>query len=310
MDDEDVVGIVAEAAGRCARGARVQTLAGRQGLLVCRVTLADGASYVFKAVRECGRPELALTALVARIAPEAAPATLAFEADEARGHYWLVTEDLGPRRLADAPDVAGYLAAAQRLAALQVATMTETAALVAAGVPEVGERAWEDTALRALACVNAQPGGVLGHFRDEIEAVVWSVTDAARCASALPAALVHGDLHAGNIALTDEGAVRLLDWGSAYVGPAFLGIEELLLPAARHLRSAGDLARVRAAYCRAWTPVLGKLGPFEQAAAACRVLAQLALLDESLRRPAHYDAFASAAIAGRLVEVWRQWRKG
>lgn len=316
MEDAEVIGCVAEAVGaaRCAcQTARVIPLSGKQGLLICRVSLADGKSYVFKAVKEAGQREVSITALLSDSAPGIAPHVFRAERDGKRGLYWLVCEDVGPRRLADGPTIDGYIAAGRALARLQIASLEFLPPLAALDVPSVDTARWEEIGLRALEAAESRRCEV-DIDSSGLEEVVWAVTAMAADAFACPPALVHGDLHAGNVAIcadwTGEAAtVRLLDWGSAYVGAAFLGLEELLWPAARHLRLPDQRGRVRSAYLREWAPLLGKPGPLERAVSACAALVRLELLNEALRRPHLYDVFAPAAIQRRLSEAFEAWQR-
>jgi len=329
VDDEEIAACMAAALGRSPEGIQIEPLGGKQGLLVCRVRVPGAGSYVFKAVRESGRRELALTALLARRAPGTVPPVLAYEEDTRRGFYWLVTQDMGARRLADAPDVEGYVAAAQTLAQVQMAVLDETETFRAMGVPFVGAAEWEEIALKTLEAAQEGNSSLLRGSLSELERVIWATGDVARGTVSLPMALVHGDLHGGNIALLDEDnsglriadcrlkhpesriqnpespKVCLLDWGSAYVGATLLALEELLWPAARYLRSMEEVHRVRAAYFRTMAPLLGKPGRLERAFAACQTLVRLELLCESLRRNETPDEFAAAAALRKLLDAWR-----
>lgn len=317
MEDREVIECVAAAAGvpsGAAAGARVSSLGGKQGLLVCRVELGCGQSFVFKVVKESARREVALAELLSRIVPDAVPRVVAAEQDCKRGLYWLVCEDVGTRRLADEPLVEWHVATAVTLARLQLASIDHLSAICEAGAPVVDCARWEEIGLRLLEALDDSENAA-GSDKAAVEDVIWSVTSMASDASACPLALVHGDLHAGNVALRapdyESGAssVRLLDWGSAYVGAAFLGLEELLWPAARFLRTPDQWGRVRAAYLREWARLLGKPGPLEKAVAACAALVRLELLDEAVRRPHQFDAFAAASIQRRLIEAFEAWRR-
>jgi aminoglycoside phosphotransferase (APT) family kinase protein len=309
VDDEEIAACVAEAVGGAPHGASVHVLSGKQGLIVARVNLPLAGSFVFKAVKESSRRELALTEFVSRFAPAASPRVLAVRDDVRRALYWLVMEDVGDRRLADAPTVEAYAEAARSLANLQLVSLDTLADLHAMGVPVVDPGIWEEIALRTLDRAATCGSAVVRSEMPYLEAAAWDVTDVAADTLTVPLALVHGDIHAGNIVLSADGAcVKILDWGSAYVGAAFLGLEELLWPAARHLGAHTDVGPVRAAYLRAWEPLLGRPGHLERAVAACRVLVRLELVDEALRRPAHYDEFAVATTVQRLAEAWRTWK--
>jgi hypothetical protein len=316
VEDAEIIDCVAEAVGaaKCAHeAARVIPLSGKQGLLVCRVVLANGKSFVFKAVKEAGQREVSVAALLSEKAPGIAPRVYKAEQDAKRGLYWLVCEDVGPRRLADSPSIEGYVAAGRALARLQIASLDFLPCLAPAGASAVDTARWEEIGLGTLETAESRRQEV-DVDSPALEEVVWSVSLLATDACACPPALVHGDLHAGNVAICSEWCdetttVRLLDWGSAYVGAAFLGLEELLWPATRHLRLTDQRGRVRAAYLREWAPLLGKPGPLERAIAACSTLVRLELLNEALRRPHQFDVFAPAMIQRRLSEAFEAWQR-
>ncbi len=310
MDDTQIACYVADAVGCSAEGLCIERLRGAQGLLICRVRTRDSRSYVFKVVPASRRREIALTARLAALSPATTVGVVASEEDERREVYWLVMRDLGVMRLADRPSGEGFTSAAESLARLQLETLTEAAALRDLGVREVGVSDWEEIALLTLESAERADLAGLVPLR-ELEAGVWNVTRIAIDAAALPSALVHGDLHAGNIAICG-GEIRLLDWGSAYIGPAFLALEELLLPAANHLKRACDLDRVSAAYMRAWTPQLGRPGRLDRPRLACRTLVRLQVLSAAIkadRLGPPPDPYIAATAFRRFHEACSAWSK-
>jgi hypothetical protein len=314
MDEEEIASYVSAVVGGASQGAKIEPLGGRQGLIVCRVHITGKGSFIFKAVRESLRRELALTARLAQEVPGTIPHVLAYEEDEHRDLYWLVESDMGMRRLSDVPTVEWYCETAEALARVQQALLLESLDLDAMGVPKAETGFWEDVGLRALEKVAQSRGSLLHGLYDTLEAVIWSVDDLAMDASVLPLAIIHGDLHPGNVALLSDHPPRvcLLDWGSAYLGPAFLALEEMLFPAARYLKPGEGFLQVRSTYLRAWTPILGKPGRLERATLACQTLVRLLMLEESLRRSApesSNDLFLCAAILQRLHESWQQWNR-
>ncbi len=64
---------------------------------------------------------------------------------------------------------------------------------------------------------------------------------------ALPATLLHGDVHPGNV-LVRDGRATLIDWGSSRVGPAALDLANLV-PA-----GSPDVA----GYARTWQRLTGR----------------------------------------------------
>ncbi|HSV73365.1 MAG TPA: phosphotransferase [Chthonomonadales bacterium] len=308
MDDEQIAAYVAEALGIRARGADVVRLGGRQGMVVARVVLRGRGSWVFKAVRRVDRREVALSAAVGAFASGLAPVVLGCEVDERRSVSWIVMQDAGDVRLRDRPDGDSFAAAADALASVQLASLPHVDDLASRGVPRVGLREWEDVALEVLERVST----VRAHaIAAEMTDVAWAAVAAARVAANLPVALVHGDLHAGNVALRDGSPPCLLDWGSAYLGSAFLGFEELAVASTARMHAPDIEGRARAAYLRRWAPLLGKPGPLEPSLLACRLLLRLEVARQALRgADAGRGGEIRAAAAYRLaVEALRQWRK-
>jgi aminoglycoside phosphotransferase (APT) family kinase protein len=62
----------------------------------------------------------------------------------------------------------------------------------------------------------------------------------------LPSALVHGDVHAGNVLISPDSAV-LIDWGNARIGPAMLDVANCAPPGSAN----------HDAYLRAWAESTG-----------------------------------------------------
>lgn len=308
MGDDEILHCVAEALGIPADGGSVTPLGGHQGLIVCRVCLPGAPSCIFKAVRESARSELRLSAWLARAVPGTVPAVLRAEEDVHRGLYWLIMQDEGEARLADRPTQRGYVNAARTLARLQIETLELLIEGTAPDLRTVDPPAWEEMALSLLAFVEERRIGP-GVDTASLSAALWRAEELAAHTSVLPMALIHGDLHAGNIVAQDDGSVRLLDWGSAYVGAAFLGLAELLWPAERYIRRIGDLGPIRKAYLDCWVPLLGKPGRLANAVAACESLARMSLIQEALRRPDRFGPFGAVTMANHFVEACRRWER-
>ena len=308
VDDEEILACVAEALGLLPVGGSIEPLGGKQGLFVCRVTLPGSQPLIFKAVRESCRLELRLSAWLSQAIPYAAPAVLYAADDDQRGYYWLVMHDEGPSRLSDDPTISAYAAAASLLGSMQVDSLSRLADLREIGVPEMDAARWEETSLSLLAALDSDELGRIPD-RGSLERSLWRVGEMASDAGMLPMALIHGDLHAGNIAANAKGEIRILDWGSAYIGSAFLGLSELLWPAARYARRLGDLGPVRKAYTDQWIPVVGKPGRLGAAVSACDALSRLSLLQESVRRPDRFGDFGAATVASQFVDLCRNWER-
>lgn len=313
MTDAEILALVADAMGASPDAATIEPLGGKQGLLVCRVHMAGRPSVIFKVVSEARRRELALTSLLSTLCPAIVAPVLASEEDTDRGLFWAILGDLGPVRLADHPTVEGYVAAAQALAFLQVTSLAEIHQIEALGVPVADSKRWEDIALRVLegACSDQVKSTSLP--QNEIEEIVWSISDVAASAAMAPLALVHGDLHAANLALIGQEtpAIALLDWGSAYIAPALCGLEELLWPARRHFHDPSAEGRISSGYLRPWSPMLARYADREGTIQASRVLVRMELLLEQITAlQTAPEGFVSAYSTHRkLREAWLAWRR-
>ena len=120
-----------------------------------------------------------------------------------------------------------------------------------------------------------------------------------RILSGIPATLVHGDVHGGNV-LVDVDGSRLIDWGSARVGPAMLDLMNAPDP------DASGLAAYRAARADAGAP----LGSSEEENGRSWARVQIALqyLPWTVaHQPAVQAevALERAAAALRMLDDWR-----
>jgi hypothetical protein len=123
---------------------------------------------------------------------------------------------------------------------IQTCSVAEVDALVAAGVPDRrGERL-----LRLLRGVAARHGNGVPGLAALVDTLPDRLADVAACG--VPDALVHGDLHPGNVRVAGERRV-LVDWGDSCVGhPGFdiLGLAEGV--------PAGDADALVDAWARRW----------------------------------------------------------
>jgi len=308
LDDDQIIAYVAQALGIKMRPARVMRLGGRQGMVVARVAFDGRGSWVFKAVRRADQREVALAAAVAGFSGGRTPAVYGCEVDEPRGVSWIVMQDVGDLRLRDQPDADAFAAAADALAAIQIAALSHLDDPALASVPRLGVSQWEDVALEVLDQVgSAAPQA----SRAGLEDAAWAAGEAASVTATLPVSLVHGDLHTGNVAIRECGGPCLLDWGSAYLAAAFFGFEELAVASGGRMLVPEIEGRARAAYLRRWAPLLGKPGPLARPLLACRLLLRLEVARQALRRledgrEAQFDAAAACRLAS---DALRQWRK-
>jgi aminoglycoside phosphotransferase (APT) family kinase protein len=139
---------------------------------------------------------------------------------------------------------------------VQLASLTEVDALVAAGVPDRrGGRL-----LRLLHGVAARHGNGVPGLAELVGALPARLAAVAACG--VPDALVHGDLHPGNVRVTGPGAGgrTLVDWGDCCVAhPAFdvLRLAEGLAPAQEEA--------LLAAWARGWRAAVPGCDPVRAA---------------------------------------------
>lgn len=211
---------------------------------VVRVPCSPGPSVWVKAACRHFHAEPALTRLASELVPEHTPTLVA--TDDERG--WLSTEDMpGVDYLDQEPVPAVGAAAARAMASLQVRSLSHRAEMEAMGLP-----------IRDLETTAHQVDEILAGSveldqltRDE-HAAARAVRDDVRslleelAGLGIPDALVHGDLHTGNIALED-GVPILYDWSDAAVSHPFL---DLVLLSER--LSDEERAAAEEAYLEVW----------------------------------------------------------
>lgn len=301
--------LAARALGVPANGLTVEPIAAGQGLTVARVSLADGRSWVLKEVAPQQRGEIVLLAWLSREGSAWVPRVVACDPDPSGGYPWVLMEDLGHVRLRDVPTALNYVRAAEALADLQRHVGLHWMELEGLGVPHRRSEDWEAVGLGIVELMEHPDSPVAPKDRPALAASAWNSGDAAHDTRLLPTGLVHGDLHAANVAVIDD-RVCFLDWGVAYLGASLLGLEELMVSAGRRLRSHSDVGQVRAAYLRRWATDLGKPGYLSRPLAACRLLVRLQLVLESLRESVHEGTDDAARLYGRIsgaVAANREW---
>ena len=183
---------------------------------------SDPAPVWMKASCRHFHAEPALTRLVAEMMPEHAPPMLA--ADEERA--WLLMDDLpgATEEREDPPPPGLALAAARITATLQLRSLDHLVAIEAAGVPV---RTLTDTRHRfdqllgdSVELVQLTPEELAAAraLRGDVHAVLDELAGLG-----IPDTLVHGDLHAGNVAHDGEALV-LYDWSDAAISHPFLDV--------------------------------------------------------------------------------------
>lgn len=264
---------------------------------VLRVRTERGA-YFAKALPPAYRPEVAITALLATHFPDTIPPVIA--ADRERG--WLLLADSGP--LMDDTRLELWDKTVRQIATMQQATIPLCGELLALGC--------QDQRLDALAAqAAALPGDPL------VRAVLSDPEYAALCALVprlldrcaelaafgLPATLVHGDLHTGNIA--QHGTrITFFDWGDACIAHPFFVLFALL---DERYFPAGALdvgARLRAQYLAGWAEH-GSPGALRTALERANSLAALRYLLGCLRCFPNLDTVWTGELSRSLRSALR-----
>ncbi len=243
---------------------------------ILRAPTADGAVFLKSCAPVFQREPLVTTAIAER-SPAATVRVLATEPTEG----WLLLADFGGRILDGTPRE-GWPAAFAAFASIQRAWDGAAAELERAGA---AVRPVSGLARR----IHDLPDRLgLGDRldADEVAAIVAALPGFVAACERLerlgpPATLIHGDLHAGNIAVTDEGPV-VFDWSDAAVSHPFLD-----LPA--FIRRIPELALRHAvvdAFLGRWSDTLSEDGLAEAG--------RLALVVGSLLQVESYEAILAS----------------
>ena len=310
MDEDQIRAFVEYALGLTVSPSRIIRLSGKQGLDVCRIECGERGKYIFKCVTEAGKLELRLTAYLSEIAPFCICPVIRYEEDEKRHLYWILEGDAGEDRLLNHPTLENFLKVATKLAKLQIEAMDHVQGLQDLGMQVMMAKEWEIMGLHLIQILDMVSDPLIAKFRGDLERLLWNVDEIARDACSIPCSLIHGDLHAGNIACNPRGDnVNFLDWGSAYLAPILLGIEELLLPSTHYLRDREMMERVRNSYLNQFQPLLGKMSFWGKSVAACCALVNMHMTLEALRNYSigQMDVYATARQMSLLVQSMRHW---
>jgi hypothetical protein len=192
------------------------------------------------------RAEASITRALAARTPGWVPDVIDIEPTEG----WLLMSDLGDRQLGWAPE-ATWADGLRRLGEVQRAWVGHVDELVNAGSQR---RPLEGliAALPGLLDVDGLANRLEPSLLELWPAMLPRLVGACRELEDidLPSALVHGDAHPWNVAVTERGPV-VFDWSDSAVGPSFVDL-------AVFLRRAKDLALrrvLRDAYLEAWAGV-------------------------------------------------------
>ena len=216
-----------------------------------RIETAAGR-YYFKAAPTIFRHEAVVTEMLAQRFPDAIPRPLAIDGE--RG--WMLTADFGDDLVAtmEPPHWVGSLDA---LASLQRRSVASVASLLEFGCQDrrpgmlksqVEELASEGSEWLPDALVQRLRAG-LSRFHDLCEEVA---------SAPIPDTLVHGDLHADNIVVSDGGYL-IFDWTDACIAHPFIDAATFLRYAERASIDRATCERWRDHYLRGWE----ELAPYE-----------------------------------------------
>ena len=177
-----------------------------------RATTATGAAYL-KAVFPPFACEPVVSELLESRFPEHMPSIVAAEPDEG----WILMDDFGSRTAREDGDDADHEAGIRILAGIQREMADQTGDLLAAGCPirplsrlgdDLDQALADPVALETLDATPERMAATIAWVRkaaDELDGL------------GLPDTLVHGDFHAGNVALVD-GRVVVFDWSDSAIG--------------------------------------------------------------------------------------------
>jgi len=263
---------------------------------VLRVPTESGSVWM-KAVFPPFHHEPAVTRVLADAFPALVPSVVATE----DGEGWLALEDLGSAVVRNEDEGPGRVEAPRALVAIQRAMAGRTAELEALGAPRRPLRALPDE-LRALLDEEPRLTGVAvdGATGDRAVERVQSAVDSL-VALALPETLVHGDFHAGNVALV-AGRPVTFDWSDAAIGNPLMDVITWV--------DEDDPARREgqwAAFVDAWSDVVpparlrAGLPDVLAAGAAYQVMSYAGIVRnlEPLRRPENADGLED--FLGRIL---------
>jgi hypothetical protein len=210
---------------------------------VLRTVSGDRATYL-KASPAHFRAEGSITRALGGRTPGWIPEVIAVEAAEG----WLLMADFGDRILGREPEVA-WVDGIRRLGELQRAWAGHSEELVAAGAQD-RPLARLTEAVPFLLDIDGLSDRVAPALVDRWPDLRPRFVDACHELEdiGLPDALIHGDSHPWNMAVTDAGLV-VFDWSDGAAGPSFVDLPVFL-------RRTKDLAlrrRLRDAYLDAWS---------------------------------------------------------
>jgi hypothetical protein len=216
-----------------------------------RIETAAGR-YYFKAAPTIFGHEAVVTEMLAQRFPDAIPGPIAIDGE--RG--WMLTADFGDQLVATM-EPSYWEGSLDALASLQRRSVTSVEFLLESGCHDRGPRTLpsqvdelvsEGSEWLPDALIQRLRAG-LSRFHDLCEEVA---------SAPIPNTLVHGDLHADNIVISDGGYL-IFDWTDACVAHPFIDAATFLRYAERASVDRATCERWRDHYLRAWE----ELAPYE-----------------------------------------------
>jgi hypothetical protein len=212
----------------------------------------SGGVFYFKAVPPVFEVEPRLTAMLAKKYPGSVADVVAVE-----GPWMLMREFVG-NSLWESQGVEGRASALRLLARIQVDLAGDTDRLLAIGCPDRRlERLEEDAHVMldgAIELLGNDPNRPTAGLIDRVRQAMPRFREMRDSLAFLPATLLHGDFHAGNILLQSpegDGPPLIYDWTDGALGCPFLDMPALFSNPA--IANAPELRTpLRDAYLEAW----------------------------------------------------------
>ena len=233
-----------------------------------RVETAAGR-YYFKAVPIVFRHEAAVTEVLAQRFPDAIPRPIAIDGE--RG--WMLTADFGDQLVAtmEAPYWEGSLDA---LTSLQRRSVASVEFLLESGCQDRGPRMLRSQ-MEELASEGSEwlPDELIQRLRAGLSRFQDLCEEVA--SAPIPNTLVHGDLHADNIVISDGGYL-IFDWTDACIAHPFIDAATFLRYAERASVDQATCERWRDHYLRGWEG----LAPYEVTSRLFELVTPLAAMHQ------------------------------
>jgi hypothetical protein len=223
---------------------------------VLRVSTQDGLLF-FKALPEMYAVEIPAVEMLASRFASNIPATVAVSIEK----RWLLMRDFGGRPLMDCRDSASWHSAIHVYASMQRSMELHVDQMEAVGIPArpLGDLSQHLTNLLAdeAALLSGQEGGLSPEERDELRVALPGIETHVQRIERLGIAdtLEHGDLHAHNINVGDDGLV-FYDWTLTAVTHPFLSmayLEQFL--EGKNSALPVSLESLREAYVKHWSTI-------------------------------------------------------